>query len=47
MAVMTLVNGGERMLKDLLKLVEASGLRLVKVWDFNELSVVELCGSDS
>ncbi|KAH6915484.1 O-methyltransferase-domain-containing protein [Coprinopsis sp. MPI-PUGE-AT-0042] len=47
MAVMTLVNGGERMLKDLLKLAAAADLQLVKVWDFDELCLVELCAVDT
>jgi len=42
MAMMTLFNSEERTLEDYMKLVEISGLNLVKVWDLGETILLEL-----
>ncbi|KAJ6590637.1 S-adenosyl-L-methionine-dependent methyltransferase [Mycena vulgaris] len=43
LSMMILINSKERTLDEYVKLGEEAGLRFVKVWDFGDMSGVELC----
>ncbi|KAJ6484367.1 S-adenosyl-L-methionine-dependent methyltransferase [Mycena vitilis] len=45
-SLMVLVNSQERTLDEYVRLGEESGLKFMKVWEFGDMSGVELCASD-
>ncbi|KAJ6571689.1 S-adenosyl-L-methionine-dependent methyltransferase [Mycena capillaripes] len=45
-SLMVLVNGRERTLEEYVKLGEEAGLKFMKVWEFGDMSGVELCATE-